>query len=410
MSCPHHGRNPDDDAAMSLLDPRPAGHYFSPEHEQFRRSVRDWVAREIAPNVNAWDEAETFPRELYRRAAALGLLGLGYPEEYGGTDADIFYHLIAAEELARAGSGGLHASLMSHSIGLPPVLALGSEALKRRVIPPVLAGEKIAALAVTEPSGGSDVAALKTRALRVGDGSGAHFVVNGEKVFITSGMRADFITCAVRTDPQSKGAQGISALLIDGDSPGLTRTKLDKMGWWASDTAHLRFDDVRVPAANLIGEEHRGFKAFMTNFNAERLGMAGLAIGFAQTCLDEALDWARQRVTFGLPLSQRQVIRHKLVDMLRLIDAARCLVYDLAWRVEQGGDDPAQLVARTALAKVTATQCMQFCADTAVQILGAMGFMRGTRSERIYREVKVMMIGGGSEEIMKDLAARQLGI
>jgi acyl-CoA dehydrogenase len=391
---------------MSLLEITPARHYFSPEHQQFRRSVRDWVAREIAPHVNAWDEAEGFPRELHRRAAALGLLGLGYPEEYGGTDADIFFMLILAEEMARAGSGGLHASLMSHSIGLPPVLALGSAALKQRVIPPVLAGEKIAALAVTEPGGGSDVAALKTSARRDGD----HFVVNGEKVFITSGMRADFITCAVRTDPQSKGAQGISALLIDGDTPGLTRTKLDKMGWWASDTAHLRFDDVRVPLANLIGEEHRGFKAFMVNFNAERLGMAALAIGFAQTCLDEALDWARQRVTFGAPLSERQVIRHKLVDMVRLIDAARCLVYDLAWRVEQGGDDPSQLVARTALAKVTATQCMQFCADAAVQILGGMGFMRGTKSERIYREVKVMMIGGGSEEIMKDLAARQLGI
>ncbi len=391
---------------MSLPEIPPAPHYFTAEHEQFRRTVRDWVAREITPHVAAWDEAEGFPRALYKRAADLALLGLAYPEQYGGSDADIFFTLILAEELARAGSGGLHASLMSHSIGLPPVLALGSEELKRRVIPSVLAGEKIAALAVTEPSGGSDVAALKTRAVRDGD----HYVVNGEKTFITSGMRADFITCAVRTDPQSTGAQGISALLIEGDSPGLTRTQLDKMGWWASDTAHLRFDDVRVPAANLIGEEHRGFKAFMVNFNGERLGMAALAVGFAQTCLDEALDWARQRVTFGALLSERQVIRHKLVDMARLIDAARCLVYDLAWRVEQDRDDPAQLVARTALAKVTATQCMQFCADAAVQILGGMGFMRGTRSERIYREVKVMMIGGGSEEIMKDLAARQLGI
>ena len=223
-------------------------------------------------------------------------------------------------------------------------------------------------------------------------------------------MRADFITVAVRTDPANKGAGGISALLVEGDTPGLTRTPLAKMGWWASDTAHLRFENCRVPAANLIGEENKGFKTFMTNFNAERLGMAASAVGYAQTCFDEALDWARQRQTFGVPLSERQVIRHKLMDMLRLIDVARCHIYDLAWTQQHNAGDANLRVARIAMAKVQATQCMQFCADAAVQILGGMGFMRGTRSERIYREVKVMMIGGGSEEIMKDLASRQLGI
>ena len=391
---------------MSLPEPPPAPHYFTPEHVQFRASLRAWVARELTPYVNDWDEAGSFPRELYRKAAHIGLLGMGYPEEYGGTPSDIFYSLISSEELSRPGCGGVQSSLLSHSIGLPPVLKFGHEALKRRVIPPVLAGDKIAALAVTEPSGGSDVAALKTSARLDGD----HYVVNGEKVFITSGMRADFITVAVRTDAQSKGANGISALLIEGDTPGLARTELKKMGWWAGDTAHLRFDNCRVPVANLIGQEHKGFKTFMTNFNGERLGMAALAVGYAQTCFDEALDWARQRVTFGAPLSERQVIRHKLMDMLRQIDAARCLIYDLAWAQQHQSADANQLVARICMAKVQGTQCMQFCADAAVQILGGMGFMRGTRSERIYREVKVMMIGGGSEEIMKDLAARQLGI
>ncbi len=395
---------------MSLLDAPPAPHYFSPEHEQFRASLRAWVAAEITPHVNEWDEAETFPRELYRKASAIGLLGLGYPEEFGGTPVDLFYHLILSEELARPGCGGVAASLMSHTIGLPPIKAYGSEALKSRVIPSVLAGEKIAALAVTEPSGGSDVAALKTTAIRGTDSAGEHYIVNGEKVFITSGMRADFITVAVRTDPANKGAGGISALLIEGDTPGLTRTPLAKMGWWSSDTAHLRFENCRVPAANLIGEENKGFKTFMTNFNAERLGMAASAVGYAQTCFDEALDWARQRQTFGVPLSERQVIRHKLMDMLRLIDVARCHIYDLAWTQQHSAGDANLRVARIAMAKVQATQCMQFCADASVQILGGMGFMRGTRSERIYREVKVMMIGGGSEEIMKDLASRQLGI
>ena len=391
---------------MSLLDAPPAPHYATPEHAQFRDLVRGWVAREITPHATAWDEAGGFPRELYKQAAAIGLLGLGYDEQFGGTPADLFFHIIRGEELARAGAGGVSASLMSHTIGLPPVAHFGSPALQARVIPPVLAGDKISALAVTEPSGGSDVAALKTTAVLDGD----HYLVNGEKVFITSGMRADFITLAVRTDPASKGAHGISALLIDGDTPGLTRSKLDKMGWWASDTAHLRFDNCRVPVANLIGTEHQGFKTFMTNFNAERLGMASTAVAYAQVCFDEALDWARQRHTFGQALSERQVVRHKLMDMLRLIDVARCHVYDLAWAQQHNHGDAGQRVARIALAKVQATQCMQFCADAAVQILGGMGFMRGTKSERIYREVKVMMIGGGSEEIMKDLAARQLGI
>ena len=395
---------------MSLLDTPPAAHYFTPEHQQFRASLRDWVAREITPFATAWDEAEGFPRELYKKAAAIGLLGLDYPEALGGTPADLFYHLVLSEELARPGAGGVAASLMSHTIGLPPVLRFGSDALKARVIPPVLAGDKIAALAVTEPSGGSDVAALKTTAVRSVDDRGEHYVVTGEKVFITSGMRADFITVAVRTDPANRGAGGISALLIDGDTPGLSRSKLDKMGWWASDTAHLRFDQCRVPVANLIGQEHQGFKTFMANFNGERLGMAAQAVAYAQVCFDEALDWARQRHTFGAPLSQRQVIRHKLMDMLRAIDVARCHIYDLAWAQQHNHGDAGQRVARIALAKVQATQCMQFCADAAVQILGGMGFMRGTRSERIYREVKVMMIGGGSEEIMKDLAARQLGV
>ncbi|WP_423457573.1 acyl-CoA dehydrogenase family protein [Ottowia sp. VDI28] len=389
-----------------MFDFSPAPHYFSPEHNAFREGLRDFVAKEITPFVSDWDEAETFPRELYGKAADLGILGVGYEEAYGGTPADVFHHLIISEEIARCGAGGVAASLLSHTIGLPPVAAHGSAELKQRIIPPVLRGEKIAALAVTEPGGGSDVAALKTTAVLEGD----DYVVNGEKVFITSGMRADYITVAVRTDPASKGPSGISALLIEGDAEGLSRSALKKMGWWASDTAHLRFDHVRVPARNLIGVENQGFKVFMNNFNSERLGMSAMACSYAQVCLEEAVGWARERKTFGVSLSERQVIRHKLMDMYARIDAARCLTYDLAWRLREHVGDPGELVARTCMAKVLATQAMQHCADQAVQILGGMGFMRGTRSERIYREVKVMMIGGGSEEIMKDLSARQLGI
>jgi acyl-CoA dehydrogenase len=392
-----------------MFDLRPRPDLFGSEHESFRATVRNFVAREITPHAAAWDEAASFPRALYTRAAAIGLLGIGYPEHLGGTPADLFFTLVAAEELARAGSGGVQASLGSHHIALPPILAQGSAALQQRVVPPVLAGEKIAALAITEPGGGSDVAALRTVARRVHDAEGDHYIVDGEKTFITSGHRADFLTVAVRTDAANKGPGGISLLLVEGDRPGLERTLLAKTGWWASDTAHLRFSGVRVPAAQLIGPEGAGFKAIMQNFNHERLMMAAMACSYAQVCTEEAADWARERRTFGAPLAERQVIRHKLVDMVARVETARALVYDLAWRLHHRVGDADALVARTCMAKIVATQAMQFCADQAVQILGGMGYMRGTKSERLYREVKVMMIGGGSEEIMKDLAARKLG-
>ncbi len=380
---------------MSLPDRR----YYTQAHSQFRDALARFVREEIMPEVEAWEEAGEFPRELYRKAAAVGLLGIGFPKEYGGIPADVFYHLVALDELARAGSGGLIASLLSHGIGAPPILHCGSDALKRRVLPEILSGEKISALAITEPSGGSDVASLRTSARL----EGGEYVVNGSKMFITSGMRADYYTVAVRTG--GPGAAGVSLLLIERERPGFTRTPLKKMGWWTSDTATLYFDEVRVPAANLIGAEGEGFKAIMSNFNMERLTMSAIACGFSRVCLEDALAWARERSTFGAPLIERQVIRHKLVDMQMRIEAARALLEDLAWRVQQGGHPVAQL----AMLKNFATQTMQFCADQAVQILGGAGYMRGARPERIYREVKVMMIGGGTEEIMKDLAARQLG-
>ncbi len=369
----------------------------------FRDSVRRFVDREIAPHVAAWDEAETFPRELYAKAAATGLLGVGYPEQLGGTPAPMRLRMIATEEVARAGSGGLMASLFSHSIALPPIVAHGSETLQRRIVPDVLAGRKIAALAITEPGGGSDVARLACTARREGN----EWIIDGEKTFITSGVRADWITVAVRTG--TKGAGGISLIVVPGDAPGLTRTPLAKMGWWCSDTAQLSFADCRVPADHLIGEENSGFRAIMENFNGERLLMSVGAAAFAQACFDEALAWARERKTFGSALVEHQVIRHKLMDMRMRIASTGAWIDALVER-HDAGRVGAEWVAELCLLKNHATQTMQFCADQAVQILGGMGFMRGTKSERVYREVKVMMIGGGAEEIMKELAARQLGI
>ena len=378
------------------------------ELQMARQALADTVARfarqEIAPHVTTWDAAGEFPRGLYAKAAALGLLGLGYPEEYGGTPAPHALRLAMWVNLCRFGaSGGVLASLLSHNIGLPPVLALGSEDIRREVIPPVLAGERIAALAITEPGGGSDVAALATRARREGD----EYVVDGEKVFITSGMRADWITLAVRTgEPGERNAAGISLLLVPGDSAGLSRTRLDKMGWLCSDTAHLRFDGVRVPARYLLGEEGVGFKAIMGNFNGERFGIACGALGFAQACHDEALAWAQQRQAFGRPLVDQQVVRHRLVDMQQRIRSTAAWLEQVAARAD-AGDTGADWIGEVCVLKNHATQTMAFCADAGVQILGGMGYMRGTVCERLYREVKVLTIGGGTEEIMKELAARQ---
>jgi acyl-CoA dehydrogenase len=368
-------------------------------------TVQRFATRVIAPHVSGWDEAGEIPRSLYREAADLGLLGMGYPEALGGTPAPWSLRNAMSQALARfGGSGGVMASLFSHNIGLPPVLAHGSPELQNQVIPPVLRGEAIAALGITEPGGGSDVAALRTTARRDGD----HYVIDGEKVFITSGMRADWITLAVRTGP-SQGASGITMLVVPGDAPGLSRTPLQKMGWHCSDTAHLRFDAVRVPVSHRLGEEGGGFRIIMGNFNGERLALSAMALGFAEACYDEALAWAQQRRTFGAALIEHQVIRHKLMDMRMRIDSTQAWVDALGARADAGDEGP-EWVAQVCLLKNHATQTMQFCADAAVQILGGMGYMRGTVSERVYREVKVMMIGGGAEEIMKELAARQLGV
>lgn len=374
--------------------------FFTADHDAFRETIRRFVAKEIEPFASDWDEAGEFPSTLYKKASEVGLLQLGFPELYGGVPVDRFYMIVAAQELAGAGSGGVAAGLMSHTIGAPPIAKLGSPELKQRVLPAVLAGEKISALAITEPNAGSDVANIRTKALKDGD----YYVVNGEKTFITSGMRADFYTVAVRTGESGLG--GISLLLIERDTPGFSRTPLKKMGWWASDTATLHFDGCRVPAANLIGGENAGFMAVMLNFNDERLSLAASSIGFAQVAYDEALAYAKMRETFGKPIVKHQVIRHKLVDMAQQIASAQAYLERTAWALDQG-ESP---IAELCMLKNQATQTLAFCASEAVQIFGGAGFMRGSKVERIYREVKVNAIGGGTEEIMKDLAARQMGM
>jgi len=377
--------------------------HLTAEHEEWRAQLRRFFDREVIPFADQWDEDGALPDELWPKAAAVGILGLGYPEEFGGVSEgiDIWHKNILNEEMARIAVGGLSATLMVHGIGLPPVLNFASEAIKQEVAPPVLAGTKRISLAITEPGAGSDVAHLTTTARLDGD----HYVVNGSKTYITGGMNANWFTTAVRTG--GEGAGGVSALLIPADLEGVSRTALDKkQGWWCSDTATIYFDNVRVPAGNLVGQENRGFGVIMANFNFERLAMSVAMEAFSRVCLEDAVNWARERKTFGQRLADHQVIRHKIADMKQRINATQCYLTHISAEVEAGRERAGDI----ALLKVQSSQTMEFCAREAMQILGGMGYMRGSRVERIYREVRVNAIGGGSEEIMRDLAARQYGL
>ncbi len=376
--------------------------YFNDTHDMARQTARRFVDQAILPHIDQWEEAETFPRELYQQAGALGLLGIGHPEALGGHgEHDVFLKIAVSEELMRSTSGGLVASLGSLDIGLPPVWRMGSPALQQRVVPPVLRGEKIMALAITEPGGGSDVANLRTRAVRDGD----HYVVNGAKTFITSGVRADHYTVAVRTG--EPGFAGVSLLLIDKDTPGFSVGRpLKKMGWWASDTAELFFDQCRVPVGHLIGPENSGFLTIMMNFQAERLSLAVMAYMTAQLALEASLAYAKTRETFGKPLSKHQVIRHKLAEMATQVDVCREYTWRCAARMAAGQN----ALKEVSMAKNFATETADRVTTEAVQIFGGMGYMRESVVERLYRDNRILSIGGGTHEIMNEIIAKQLAL
>nr|MBO2511477.1 acyl-CoA dehydrogenase [Gammaproteobacteria bacterium] len=376
--------------------------YFDESHQLVRDSVRRFVEREILPYIAEWEEAEEFPRELYRKAGAAGILGIGFPERYGGSyEGDLFAKVAASEELMRSGSGGLVAGLGSLDIGLPPVVKWAKPALRDRIVPEVLAGEKIIALAVTEPSGGSDVASLKTRAVRDGD----YYRVTGSKTFITSGVRADYYTVAVRTGGEGFG--GVSLLLIEKDTPGFTVSrKLKKMGWRCSDTAELFFDDCKVPVENLIGVENAGFACIMANFQSERLALALMANMTSQMALEEAMAWARQREAFGKPIGKFQVLKHRLAEMATQLEVSREFTYRQAAKMAAGKS----VIKEISMAKNFATDVADRITYDAVQILGGMGYMRESLVERLYRDNRILSIGGGTREVMNEIIAKQMGL
>lgn len=372
------------------------------ERVAFRESVRRYAINEIAPYVDEWDETGDFPWKVHEDLGQLGYFGFGVSEEFGGVGfEDAFMRAAGAEELGRIGSSGIWAGVSGRGISIGPIEKYCSEGLKERVLEDIVLGRAGSSLAITEPGGGSDVANLTTSATRDGD----HYVLNGSKTFITGGIKGDYFVVGARTG--GPGLKGISLFFVEWGMNGFSRAPLGKkMGWWCSDQATLFFDNCKVPAENLMGDENLGFIAIMENFNFERLSLAAVALGMMKRCLDESIDWAQQRKTFGRHLIDHQVIRHKIADMSARIDQIESYINTVCWRLNESQD----AVAEICKLKFSATKALEYCASEAMQIFGGAGYLRGNPVERIYREVKVLAIGGGSEEIMRDLACRQMGL
>jgi acyl-CoA dehydrogenase len=374
---------------------------FTDEHEELRASVRGFLDRELAPHAQAWEEERWFPDEVFPKLAAQGLLGLKYPTELGGQGGDYLHEAVLVEELARIGSGGTAAGIGAHTnIATPPIWKFGTEDQHQRYLVPAIKGEKIGALGITEPGAGSDVAALRTRATACDGG----WVVNGEKTYITNGVRAHFIVTAVKTTEEG-GHHGISFLIVD-RSAGVTSAKLEKLGWHASDTATIAFEDVFVPAENLLGSEHEGFKQIMANFQWERLAMALGAVGAMALAWERTAEFARERTAFGRPLSKHQAIRHKLADLATSAYTARCVTYD-ALRRFVAGEEPLKEVT---MAKLLTQRASFDLMDACLQIHGGAGYMKEVWVERAARDARLGPIGGGSDEIMREILGRVLAL
>ncbi|HEY0492901.1 MAG TPA: acyl-CoA dehydrogenase family protein [Candidatus Dormibacteraeota bacterium] len=378
-------------------------HLFSQEHEEFRTTVRRFIEKEVRPQVDAWEEAQEFPRELFTRFAALDLLGLKYPERFGGTEAGLVYEAILFEELARCGSGGVAAGIGAHiAIATPPLFRFGDDHQRERWLEPAIRGQLIAALAVTEPSGGSDIAHVETTAQRSGD----EYIVNGSKTFITNGVRADVVVLLVRTTPGG-GHHGLSMLVAERGMPGFSvGRKLNKLGWRASDTAELVFQDCRIPVGHRLGEENRGFYMAVENFEWERLWIAIGAVEEAQRSMELAIEYAGNRVQFGKTLSSMQVTRHKIADMALLVEQARRITYHALWLHSEG----IPCSAEVSMAKIAATEANVRVADQALQIHGGYGYMMEYPIQRAWRDARLGPIGAGTNEIMREIIAKELDL
>jgi len=375
---------------------------FDDTHQQLRESIRRFAQKELAPHAEEWEET-TFPNWVFERMGELGLLGLDKPEEYGGQGGDYYTSLVLAEEITHSNSGGLAMGVAVHTdMAMPPILAFGTEEQKQEWVVPAIAGKKILCLGITEPDAGSDVAGIKTRAVRDGD----EYVINGSKTYITNGHRADVIVLVTKTDPDA-GYDGFTLFLVPMDAPGVIRErKLEKLGMHASDTALLAFSDVRVPASAVLGEVGKGFYHIMWELQGERLiGAAGCVAG-AQKCFDRTLAYAQERKAFGRSIGNFQVIRHKFAEMATKIEAARQMVYTTAWRF-QSDEYP---VREISMAKLYAARIAVEVADECIQIHGGAGYMKEYGVERVWRDMRLNRIGAGTDEIMLDVIGRSYGL
>ena len=379
----------------------PATPPFTEEHEELRDSIRRFIAAELRPHADAWEADRWFPDEVFGKLAAVGFLGLKYPEEYGGQGGGHLHDAVLAEELARCGSGGLAAGIGAHvGIATPPVAAFGTEDQKQRYLAPAIAGEKIAALAITEPGAGSDVAAVSTRADKVDGG----WIVNGEKTYITNGVRAGFYVTAVRTTPEG-GHGGLSFLIVD-QGEGITTSTLEKLGWHASDTATVAFDDVYVGEENLLGELHGGFKLVMANFQWERLLMALGAVGAMDVALERTLAYTKERQAFGRPLTGHQAVRHRLAELATTAHVSRCVTYDALRRFCAGEN----AINEVTMAKLATQRACFDVIDACLQLHGGAGYMREYGIERMARDARLGPIGGGTDEVMKEILSKLMGL
>jgi acyl-CoA dehydrogenase len=377
---------------------------FTAEHEELRESVRRFTEKEIAPHVADWEEAREFPLDLFTRCGELGFLGLKFPEQYGGQGGTHLHDAVWVEELARRGaSGGVAAGLNAHAgIAMPPVFEFGDEWQRQRWIVPGIRGEKVGALGITEPGAGSDVASIRTSAKKTDGG----YRVSGGKTFITNGVRADFLVCACRTSEEG-GHGGISFLVLESDMPGYeVSSKLEKLGWHASDTGEISLNDVEVPDSHLLGQENRGFQLIMANFAWERLLMAIGALGSMDRLIELCLEYVREREAFGRPIGSFQAISHKLAEMVTRAAASRTLTYDTLRRFAEGE----VVIREVAMTKLLTQRTLVDLADEALQIHGGYGYMREYEIERTLRDARLGPIGGGTDEIMKEIISKNLGL
>ena len=380
--------------------------YFTDEHRQFRDNLRRFIAQEIVPKADAWEEAGMVPREVLRQMGSLGFLGIRYPEPYGGSALDTVYSAILAEELGRSTFGGFAVTVTVHTDMASPHLAnFGTPEQLQRWLPAVIRGDKVCAVAVTEPDAGSDVAGIRTRAVRERSSEGDHWVIDGSKMFITNGVHADLYFVGAKTDPSAKGSRGISIFAVEKGTPGFRVGRaLKKSGWLSSDTAELVFENCRIPAANLLGQENKGFYQIMRNFQNERMVLGAACVGEASRAIELTLAYVRERKAFGATLWDKQAIRQRLAARAAQVEAARALVYHAAWLDAQGKECVKEVSMVKALCGELVNEVLYDCQ----QFHGGFGYMREAAIERMVRDARVEAIGGGATEVMLEEVAKRM--